>query len=74
MRDPIQYDAVTGLPDRGHLWSLLDDSLKSVLRNKVNSGVLLIQVHNFSELKISLGEDGIDELLKIIGSRIKNSL
>ena len=42
MREPIQYDEVTGLPERGHLWSLLDDSLKMIRRNKMNAGVLLI--------------------------------
>lgn len=74
MKDPIQYDAVTGLADRRHLWSLLDDSLKALHRNKLNAGILLIQLNNLSDLENTLGQDGIEKFLGIIGTRIKNSL
>ena len=56
MREPIQYDEVTGLPERGHLWSLLDDSLKMVRRNKMNAGVLLIKLNDLSNITDSLGQ------------------
>lgn len=74
MREPIQYDEVTGLPERGHLWLLLDDSLKMVRRNKINAGVLLIKLNDLSNIKETLGQRKTDEFLNIIGSRIKNSL
>lgn len=74
MREPIQYDEVTGLPDRFHLWSLLNDSLNMVRRNKINAGVLLIQLNDLSNIRENLGTDYADEYLNLIGTRIKNSL
>lgn len=74
MREPVQYDEITGLPERGHLWSLLDDSLKMVRRNKINAGVLLIKLNDLSNITETLGQSSADEFLHIIGSRIKNSL
>ncbi|MCC3859808.1 putative bifunctional diguanylate cyclase/phosphodiesterase [Pseudemcibacter aquimaris] len=74
MKDPIQYDSVSGLPDRGHLWSLLDDSLKMVRRSKGSSGVLLIQMNNVNGIRELVGEDGVNEFMRMMGSRIKNCL
>lgn len=74
MREPIQYDEVTGLPERGHLWSLLDDSLKMIRRNKMNAGVLLIKLNDLSNITDSLGQSSANKFLNVIGSRIKNSL
>lgn len=74
MREPIQYDHVTGLPERGHLWSLLDDSLNMVRRNKVNAGVLLIKLNDLSNITDTLGQSSANKFLNVIGSRIKKSL
>ena len=74
MREPIQYDEVTGLPERGHLWSLLDDSLKMIRRNKMNAGVLLIKLNDLSNITDSLGQSSANKFLNVIRSRIKNSL
>lgn len=74
MREPIQYDEETGLPERGHLWSLLDDSLKMVRRNKMNAGVLLIKLNDLSNITDTLGQSSANKFLNVIGSRIKNSL
>ncbi|MBL4602724.1 MAG: phosphodiesterase [Emcibacteraceae bacterium] len=74
MKEPIQYDPVTGLPDRAYLWSLLDDTLKQVLRNTSNAGVLLIQLNNMDDIKSRIGDEGTNEFLSLMASRIKKCL
>ena len=74
MKDLIQYDAVTKLPDRSSVWSMIDDSINMGRRNKGNSGILLIQINNLTEIKALIGEEGHAEYLNIISSRIKKCL
>lgn len=74
MKDPIQYDQLTGLPDRGHLWSLLQDTLSQVRRNSEHAGVLLIELNNLAEIHALVGDEGRDEFLKLIATRLKNCL
>lgn len=74
MKDPVQYDQLTGLPDRGHLWSLLQDTLNQVKRNSGHAGVLLIELTNLQEIHSLVGDEGRDEFLKLIGTRLKNCL
>ncbi|MDG1439001.1 MAG: hypothetical protein P8P98_08470, partial [Emcibacteraceae bacterium] len=65
MKDQIQYDAVSGLADRSNVWSMIDDSINMVRRNKVNSGILLIEINKLSDVKGLCGEQGSTEYLKI---------
>lgn len=74
MKEPLQFDEISGLPDRGHIWSLLEDSLHLARRNKGISGVLLIHINNLDGIKELLGEEGVAEFMKTIGGRIKNSI
>lgn len=74
MKEAIHYNIQTELPDRGYLWSLLDESLKQTHRNASITGILLIQLHNLSGIKSMIGEEGANEFIKVMASRIKNSL
>lgn len=74
MIEPIQHDQLTGLPDRGYLWSLLDDTIKQIKRNRTTSGVLLIELDNLDDIGKLTGDDGSDQFLKLMAARIKNCL
>lgn len=74
MKDPIQYDPLTGLPDRAYLWSLLKDTLNQVRRNASSSGVLLIEINDIHGIRELVGEEGADEFLGLMASRVKNCL
>lgn len=74
MKEPIQHDQLTGLPDRGYLWSLLDDTIKQIKRNRTTSGVLLIDLDNLDAVGKLTGNDGSDQFLKLMADRVKNCL
>ena len=74
MIDPIQYDPITGLPDRAYLWSLLKDTLIQIRRNASSSGVLLIEINDLHGIGELVGEGGKGEFLQLMASRLKNCL
>lgn len=74
MIDPIRYDKLTGLPDRTHLWSLLQDTLVRIRRNGQHAGALLIDLDNMAEIHAKVGDEGKDQYLKLIAKRITKCL
>ncbi len=68
------YDSLTGLPNR----TLFKDRLKQEIirseRNGNNFGVLFLDLDMFKSINDSLGHAAGDELLKIVGERLKITL
>lgn len=74
MNERTQYDPLTGLPDRGHLWSVLDDRLNRIRRFGGYSGILLIQFENLGTYEHLVGKVGIETFIKLMSDRLKNCL
>lgn len=74
MTEAIQRDAVTGLPTRGHLWAVLDETLKHNRRHGSIAGVLLIKVDNLDQVREKIGETGCDDYLKVLADRLTSTL
>ncbi len=74
MTERNQYDPQTGLPERGYLWSLLDDSLSRIRRSGTPAGLLLIQLEDLNSYQQLIGAEGIEEYTKLMAGRLKNCL
>ncbi len=72
--DPNLLDTVTGLPKRGHLWSVLDDILIQIKRQETYCGVLLVNIDNMGEISILVGEGNINDFLTLIAARLNKCL
>ncbi len=74
MKEAGHYDALTGLPDRGYLWSLLDTTIKQIRRTNRNSGVLLVELDDLDDIEGILGKHGLEEYIRKMAGRIQNCL
>ncbi len=68
------HDPLTGLPNRALLRDRLDQALARAERDSRPAGVLIIDIDNFKVINDSLGHQLGDELLKIVGERIRGVL
>ena len=68
------HDALTGLPNRRLLQSLLERELSVVNRRNLCGAVLFIDLDQFKHLNDSLGHSVGDELLIEVARRIKSDL
>lgn len=68
------YDALTGLPNRAHLMEQLEIAVSNAKRAGYRMAVLFLDLDRFKQVNDSMGHDAGDELLKIIGQRIKETL
>lgn len=74
MSESTQYDTLTGLPERGYLWAVLDERLNRIKRFGGNTGLLLIQFENLNSYKQVVGSVGIETFFKLMADRLKNCL
>jgi len=68
------FDSLTGLPNRLLLREQLELALRLAQRQGHSVAVLLVDVDDFRRLKYSLGQKRIDELMKILASRMQGAL
>ena len=68
------YDTLTGLINRNQLEHSLDLSISSALRSQQRFAVFFIDLDHFKNINDTLGHDAGDELLKIIGDRLRNNI
>ena len=67
------YDDLTGLPNRSLLIQHLDQILKSAARYKYTTAVIVINIDKFEKVVESLDHESIENLIKLIAERLKDS-
>lgn len=67
-------DTLTGLFNRNQLENSLDLTISSALRLQHQFAIFYIDLDNFKQVNDSLGHNAGDELLKIMGERLKNNI
>src|SRR5690606_21482726 len=68
------YDALTGLPNRGLFQDRLHTALVQSRRNSMRLAVLFIDLDNFKSVNDNLGHDAGDMLLVKVAERISGCL
>jgi diguanylate cyclase (GGDEF)-like protein len=68
------YDLLTGLPNRALLNDRFEQALRSAHREKLTTGLLLLDLDRFKEVNDTLGHHYGDELLIQIGARLSGEL
>lgn len=68
------FDALTGLPNRGLLLKLIEQSLAEAHRHKNPCALLFIDIDRFKKVNDSLGHAIADELLRQIAARLREAL
>lgn len=69
MQKLVNYDSLTGLPNRTLFNQLLGQSLAAARRNNDCCVVLALEVNRFSTIKETFGNEVADELLRQAGQR-----
>ncbi len=70
LRELSQRDPLTALPNRRHLFTLLDAALERAQRSGHWVGVLFLDVDNFKYINDGLGHAFGDSVLKAMGQRL----
>jgi diguanylate cyclase (GGDEF)-like protein/PAS domain S-box-containing protein len=68
------FDALTGLFNRNQLEHSLQSSISSALRHQKRFTVFFIDLDYFKKINDHLGHDTGDQLLKIVGERLKHNI
>lgn len=64
------HDSLTGLSNRVLLIDRIQQAIFLAKRNRVQVGILLLDLDNFKEVNDSLGHDAGDDLLKAVAKRL----
>ncbi|QDX80310.1 hypothetical protein B9N43_02935 [Denitratisoma sp. DHT3] len=68
------YDTLTGLPNRRLLLEQLGKALAQAKRYSRSMAVMFLDLDRFKNINDTLGHDVGDELLKVVGSRLTQSI
>ena len=74
VRNLVNYDHLTGLPNRVLFHQLVEQALTAARRNNDHGALLVINVNRFAAFNDTLGHDVGDELLKQVGQRLRMAL
>ena len=66
------YDALTGLPNRGLFNDRVEIALKLAARNESSLAILNIKIGRFNEVKDTLGQSAGDSVMKEISARLSD--
>ena len=70
----VHHDALTGLPNRIHLFDRLKDSLHHTASGRSAVAVLFLDIDNFKLVNDGLGHDVGDRMLVVVARRLKGSV
>jgi diguanylate cyclase (GGDEF)-like protein/PAS domain S-box-containing protein len=68
------YDALTGLPNRSLLFSLLEQAIAEATRNHHHGALLFVDIDRFKNINDSFGHAAADQLLREAASRMSTVL
>ena len=68
------YDALTGLPNRSLLFSLLEQAIAEASRNRHHGALLFVDIDRFKNINDSFGHAAADQLLREAASRMSTVL
>lgn len=73
LRDLSEIDPLTGLPNRRHLFTLLNASIERATARQGRVGVLFLDVDNFKNINDSVGHSFGDRVLRGIAQRLETA-
>ncbi|HEY0682967.1 MAG TPA: EAL domain-containing protein [Steroidobacter sp.] len=71
LQELAEVDPLTGLPNRRHLFTLLNASIDRASRDGRRVGVLFLDVDNFKNINDSIGHSFGDRVLRAIAQRLQ---
>ena len=74
MQQIVNFDSLTGLPNRTLFHQLVEQALAVAHRNKDHCALLVIDLNRFNSVNDSLGHEVGDALLRQVGQRMRNVL
>ncbi|WP_263771393.1 putative bifunctional diguanylate cyclase/phosphodiesterase [Propionivibrio soli] len=74
MQRIVNYDSLTGLPNRTLFQQLVEQALTTARRNNDHGALLVIDLNRFATVNDTLGHEVGDELLKQVGHRFREVL
>ena len=74
MQRIVNYDNLTGLPNRTLFHQLVEQALTSAHRNNDHGALMVIDLNRFTSVNDTLGHEVGDELLRQVGQRFRETL
>ncbi|WP_293851928.1 putative bifunctional diguanylate cyclase/phosphodiesterase [Steroidobacter sp.] len=74
LQELAELDPLTGLPNRRHLFTLLNSSLERAAKEQRRVGVLFLDVDNFKNINDSIGHSFGDRVLRGIAQRLQTAV
>ena len=74
MKHLVNYDSLTGLPNRSLFGQLFAQALSSARREQEYGALLVIDLNRFATVNDTLGHEVGDELLRQVGQRLRTTL